>query len=255
MNPSGRKLSTIVKFHFVKITYRSALFLIAAALYIYSRATGNGTFFCGLENNFFVLVGLWLLFVGEMLPRFFPSKLESPGCQKQFKKNYIEKCSGKVRLNTGITTAISALSWIIPNGVLAVLYYTGVFDKGIMYLVMFAYSVCDIICILFFCPFRQWIMKNKCCTTCRIYNWDYAMMFTPLLIVGEPYGLSLFAVGLVLLVVWEISVRVHPERFTETANAALSCVNCNEKLCHYNRGILKKMKKGIKENAFFVKLQ
>ena len=254
MDLAKRKLSTIVKFHFVKITYRSILFLIAAGLYIYSRVTHSDKLFCGLEENVFVLAGLWVLFVCEMIPRFHPSKLESPGCQKQFKKNYIAKCDKPVRLSTAKTTAIAAFSWIIPNGILAALYHAGVLDKGIMYLIMLAYSVCDIICILFFCPFRQWIMKNKCCTTCRIYNWDYAMMFTPLLIVGEPYGLSLFAVGFVLLLIWEIAVRVHPERFTETTNAALSCVNCNEKLCQYNRGILKKMKKGIKENAYFIKI-
>ncbi len=254
MNLARKKLSTIVKFHFVKLAYRSILFLVAAALYIYSRVTGNGKLFCGLEENVYVLAGIWLLFVGEMIPRFFPSKLESPGCQKQFGKNYIEKCLGEVKLNSGKTTATVALLWIVLNGTIGVLYYAGVFDKGIMYLLMLAYSVCDLICILFFCPFRQWIMKNKCCTTCRIYNWDYAMMFTPLLIVGEPYGLSIFAVGFVLLVMWEIAVRVYPERFTETTNAALSCVNCNEKLCQYNRGILKIMKRGIRENAYFIKL-
>jgi hypothetical protein len=61
----------------------------------------------------------------------------------------------------------------------------GILDDGIMILLCSAYSICDIICILFFCPFQTWFMKNKCCSTCRIYNWDYAMMFTPLFFVLE----------------------------------------------------------------------
>ena len=252
MNLAKRKLSTIVKFHFVKLTYRSILFLLALGFYLYSRVIHSDSVFGGFEQNSFVLAVLWVFFVAEMVLRFFPIKMESPGCQKHFKKNYIAKCHDPVKLNTAKTTAITAILWIALNGIFAVLYYTGVFDKGIMYLIALAYSVCDIICILYFCPFRQLIMKNKCCATCRIYNWDYAMMFTPLLVVGDLYGLSLFAVAFVLLLIWEISVRLHPERFTESTNAALSCENCNEKLCHYNRGILKAKKNGIKENACFI---
>ncbi len=254
MNPAKRKMSAIVKLHCVKITYRAVLFLTALVIYIYNRVKNTGKIFGGLEENPWVLGGIWLLFFVEMMFRFFPSRLESPGCQKHFAKNFKCKSAERVKLTTAKTTAIAAVSWIIPNTILAILYYLKVFDLGIMYLIVFAYSVCDIICILFFCPFRLWIMKNKCCTTCRIYNWDYAMMFTPMLIVGKPYGLSLFAIAFVLLIVWEVSVYRHPERFTEVTNASLSCANCNEKLCQYKTSILRDMKKGIKENAYFVKL-
>ena len=62
------------------------------------------------------------------------------------------------------------------------LYENGfdIIDEGVLWLVCLFYGVCDMICILFFCPFQSWFLKNKCCCTCRIYNWDYAMMFTPL---------------------------------------------------------------------------
>lgn len=238
----------------MKLVYRSALFLTAAVLYLYSRINKTNQMFCGLESNPLVAAAIWLLFFAEMLPRFFPSRFESPGCQKQFKKNYIPKTDSPVKLNTAKTTALAAFSWILPNTVLALLYYIGVFDKGFMYLVMFAYSVCDIICILFFCPFRLWITKSKCCSTCRIYNWDYAMLFTPMLIVCEPYGLSLFSIAFVMLLIWEISAHRHPERFTESTNAALSCANCNEKLCRYKTTILRDMEKGVKPNAYFVNM-
>ena len=87
------------------------------------------------------------------------------------------------------------------------------------------------ICILFFCPFQTWFMKNKCCGSCRIYNWDYAMMFTPLFFVRENYAWSLLVLSIALLVRWEVTFYLHPERFSENTNEYLMCRNCTERLC------------------------
>ena len=130
---------------------------------------------------------------------------------------------------------LTLLSWLLLNGIIGGLYYAGVLDGGVLLLISLAYSVCDMICILFFCPFQTWFMKNKCCTTCRIYNWDYAMMFTPMLFLGNLYGLSLLGVALALLIQWEVLALRHPERFSEQTNAALACPNCQEKLCHHKK--------------------
>ena len=65
-------------------------------------------------------------------------------------------------------------------------------------LISLFYAVCDRICVLFFCPFQVWIMKNRCCVHCRIYRWDYVMMFTPLLFVPGPYSWSLLGLALIL---------------------------------------------------------
>jgi hypothetical protein len=89
------------------------------------------------------------------------------------------------------------------------------------------------ICILFFCPFQTWFMKNRCCTTCRIYNWDFAMLCTPFLFVPSFYTWSLLLVSLVVLIHWEITYRRHPERFSERTNQSLRCQNCTEKLCRH----------------------
>ena len=78
-------------------------------------------------------------------------------------------------------------------------------------------------------------MKNKCCGTCRIYNWDYAMMFTPLLFVPGYYSWTLLGASLILLLRWEVAVYLHPERFSEATNACLACQNCPEKLCQHKR--------------------
>lgn len=76
-------------------------------------------------------------------------------------------------------------------------------------------------------------MKNKCCCTCRIYNWDYAMIFTPLFFVRRPYTWSLLVMSMILLARWEITFFRFPERFSEATNGYLGCARCSEKLCQH----------------------
>ena len=85
--------------------------------------------------------------------------------------------------------------------------------------------------MLFWCPFRVFLMKNRCCATCRIFNWDHVMMFSPLLVIKGFFTWSLFFTSLVLLIRWEITIIKHPERFWEGSNAILRCTNCQDKIC------------------------
>lgn len=223
--------------HYAKLVGRSCLLLMATVLYFTTWRHQPGAPFDGTEfGNLFLLL-LWVLFMGEMLLRFFPSKLESPGCQKQFAKNYIPKQADTTgfRLYTAKSTFAVAVAWFALNGCIACLYLKGIFDAGIMLLISLAYSVCDMICILFFCPFQSWFMKNRCCTTCRIYNWDFAMMFTPFVCIPGKYTWSLLGMSLCLLGVWEFLVHTHPERFSIETNACLDCRNCDEKLCAHKK--------------------
>ena len=121
--------------------------------------------------------------------------------------------------------------WIVLSLFVGFLYYIDIIDPGFLILLSLALSVLDIICIVFFCPFQSWILKNRCCTTCRIYNWDFAMMFTPLWV--APGLLNYYLVGLSLIVFfhWEINHHRHPERFYENTNSCLSCKNCKELMC------------------------
>ncbi len=128
-----------------------------------------------------------------------------------------------------------AAAWIALNALIFILYFTNVIDKGIMLIIALAYSVCDMVCILFFCPFETWFLKNKCCTTCRIYNWDYLMMFTPLIVIPHPAAQILALLALVLLLRWEITYWLHPEWFYEETNASLKCAHCTEKLCSHKK--------------------
>ena len=92
------------------------------------------------------------------------------------------------------------------------------------------FYVCDLICVLVWCPFRL-IMKNKCCTTCRIFNWDHLMMFSPLIFCGGFFSISLVVIAFLAFLIWELSIILYPERFSEMTNVALRCSNCTDKLC------------------------
>jgi hypothetical protein len=232
---SKRRISVVSTWHYVRLVYRSVLFVLLLISYIRFRFYSEASIIESVEKMPTIIVVTWAVFFVEMVFRFFPSKYESPGCQKQFAKNYIKSGSTEIVIHDNNATMLVALIWVVFNGLFGALYMAGIFDDGIMILLCSVYSICDIICILFFCPFQTWFMKNKCCSSCRIYNWDYAMMFTPLFFVRKTYTWSLLVLSVALMVRWEITFYLHPERFSEKTNDYLQCKNCTEKLCVHKR--------------------
>ncbi len=241
-----RKLTTVSVLHYVRLAYRSVLFILLLVTYILQKVYSGEDIMSQLGRRPAILMVIWAVFVVEMVLRFFPSRWESPGCQKQFERNYIKSGDTDIDIPDNNATMLVALVWISFNGVFGALHMTGVLGDGIMLLLSGFYSICDMICILFFCPFQTLFMKNKCCTACRIYNWDYAMMFTPLFFVRNCYSWSLLALSVALLAKWEITFYRHPERFSEKTNEYLRCRNCTEKLC-YHKTQLRTLRKHIEE--------
>ena len=228
-----RRLTAVGAMHFVRLVCRSLLFLAMLGLYVYFRLNGRADLGSMLESRPLLLSVIWAVFALEMLQRFFPSPLESPGCQKQFSRNYVKTGKTDIVIQDNNAVMLVALVWISFNAVFGALHMAGILDDGIMLLLCLAYSVCDMVCILFFCPFQTWFLKNKCCSTCRIYNWDYAMMFTPLFFVRRAYTWSLLALSMALLARWEITFYKYPERFSEETNGYLGCAGCTERLCSH----------------------
>ena len=229
------KLTPVSMLHYVRLVYRSALLLAALIVYLRYRILNHGGLVDFFEQRPLILRVIWIVFAFEMFLRFIPSKLESPGSQKQFAANYMKTGETEIRTQDNNATMLVAMIWIFFNAIFGALHMLGIFDDGIMILLCCAYSVCDMICILFFCPFQSWFLKNKCCSNCRIYNWDYAMMFTPLFFVKNLYAWSLLSLSFALLLRWEITFFLHPERFSEWTNAYLKCNNCTEKLCAHKK--------------------
>ena len=230
-----KKLTIVSSLHHVRLIYRSVLFLLLLIDYISFRLYSGKDIAARLESHPPILVLTWAVFAFEMVLRFFPSRFESPGCQKQFARNYVKSGNTDIEIPDNNATVLVALIWIVFNGLFGALHMSGILDDGIMILLCSAYSVCDMICILFFCPFQSWFMKNKCCSSCRIYNWDYAMMFTPLFFVRRSYSWSLLILSVALLFRWEFVFFKHPERFSENTNEYLKCQNCTEKLCSHKK--------------------
>ena len=230
-----RKLSVVSAQHYFRLSYRLVLFGILLVVYIRDKMNHGGTLMDLMDSYPVIIVLIWIIFTVEMVQRFIPSPTESPGCQKQFARNYIKSGSTDIAIQENNASVLVALVWVLFNGIFGALHMAGILDDGIMILLCCAYSVCDVICILFFCPFQTWFLKNKCCCTCRIYNWDYAMMFTPLFFVKSPYTWSLLALSVLLLMRWEITFFRHPERFSDKTNAYLHCSNCSEKLCSHKK--------------------
>ena len=253
MHTQKRRLSHISAMHYFKLVFRGALFLAAAVVYILGRQQSDNPLYDDISRWPVLFDIIWVVFVVEMILRFFPSKLESMGCQKQFARNYqpVSQKDATPVLQSWKATAAVAAAWLALNGAIGALYFSGIIDKGILMLIALAYSVCDMICILFFCPFQTWFMKNKCCGSCRIYNWDYAMMFTPLAFIPNVYTYTILGVALLLLLYWEIAALCHPERFYEETNACLSCGACKEKLCHHK----KQLQRFLRRNREYLRLK
>lgn len=244
MSKKNGYLSLLYIYHYLKLAFRTALFTCALILYIVNRVDGSTLPFGELGSHPVFWWGLWVLFIVEMVFRIFPSRLETIGCQKQLKRNYVPTGEEKPNLTPWRATLSLVIAWVLLNSLFGVLYFTDVIDGGILVLISLLYSVCDVVCILFFCPIRDWFLKNKCCTDCRIYNWDYAMMFTPFVFIPHPYTWSLLILSLVLLTIWEIMYRRYPERFAKNTNASLACQNCKEKPCRHKRRISRILQKG-----------
>ena len=224
-----------------RFVFRCAVFLIAAALLIffpeqYDIMRGFHAFD---RLSFFHI--MWIVWMFDMVMQLVPAKNYWPvGSQKFLKQSfkplqdYMKRSDEKfVRfiIKSNRDTILVGLVWLALNGAIAALYFTGIIGFRMLMLISVAFYVCDLICVLFWCPFRVWFMKNRCCTTCRIFNWDHIMMFTPLLFVPGVYTWSLCAVALVIFAIWEITFQLHPERFWEGTNSALRCSNCTDRIC------------------------
>ncbi|MCR4658481.1 MAG: hypothetical protein K5770_19965 [Lachnospiraceae bacterium] len=225
------RLSKISIYHYIRFAIRSIAFVILLYYYILYKVRDGIDIYSLLTTYPIAFIIIFIMFIAEMILRLFPSSIESPGCQKQFKKNYIKTGKTNIVIQDNNAVMLVLLVWIGINFLIGAFYLGGLLDDGIMILLSVFYSVCDMICILFFCPFQTWFLKNKCCCTCRIYNWDYAMMFTPLFFIHKWYCWVLLTFAFILMVKWEIIFYKYPERFSENTNGYLGCANCPEKLC------------------------
>jgi hypothetical protein len=154
---------------------------------------------------------------GKIFERKFADTGEDTDRRRQgFRKSKKKADSGALR--TGVY-------WILLLLVMWMWRSVGILPDIWLYIIVLFFIFMDQFCISVFCPFK-WLMKNKCCNTCRINNWGYCMAFSPLIFINTFWTYSIVFLSLVTIFQWEYLYFKHPERFSEIYNANLICKNC-----------------------------
>ena len=226
-------------FHFYnfKLAVRVMVFASAIVIYCINKSwldfTGEWQW-----THFSPMHVIWVVLMIEIFMQLNPCSKVSKGCLKQFPSHYVapEGGYGKEELRRQVKYKdIGALKvlivWVLFNSIFAALYFMGILGVPEMVLLSLFYYVSDLICVMFFCPFQKFFMKNRCCVTCRIFAWGIPMMLTPMFWIFSFYSTTLSIMAVFATLMWEIVYHRHPERFLEMSNAALQCVNCKDKMC------------------------
>ncbi len=232
------KTSGLRKLYIGRLVFRAMVFIASlfTAFYApneYSILEGRNFF-----RRFSPFHVLWIIWILGMLIQLIPIRNALPlGAQKVFEfrfKPIREKINYNALRRHIIETTKAAykvmLIWVALTAVLSVLRWLNVINDTVLFLISTAFYVCDLICVLFWCPFRL-LLRTRCCTTCRIFNWDHLMMFTPMIAVNGFYSRSLVIMAILVWLIWELCVMMYPERFWENSNEALRCANCTDRLC------------------------
>lgn len=231
-------MSNIRKAYLARLIGRCFILSVCISLLIFKPETLDILSGVNFFTQFSPLHILWIIWVIDMIHQLVPIKKHIPlGSQKLFKQRFQpirEKINYKALREHIISTTKSAYKifalWAVLILVLGILYHLEILSASYLFLISIIFYVCDLICVLIWCPFRL-ILKNRCCTTCRIFNWDHLMMFTPMLFINSFYSISLLVLAFAVWVVWEMCIMMYPERFWDQSNEALQCSKCTDKLC------------------------
>lgn len=218
------------------------LIIAGLCLYLYIIRPAEFDVLAGWRffHEFSPLHIVWLIWLGNMLLQLIPtSGLVSSGSQKIFRRHLDpvrpepETAVLRAAVRDANRAALKVAGvWLVLTSLIGLARQTGWFAQSELFLLIVFFYVADLICVLFWCPFQRLLMKNRCCTTCRIFNWDQIMMMTPALFMTGFYTTSLLMVSIIVLLAWEVTFIRHPNRFLEVSNQVLSCQFCTDHLCY-----------------------
>jgi len=179
------------------------------------------------------LIAIWIVGMWTAIKSLFC--IDRPaGATKHRKSHYIAyKTVDDVRMKNDIKKQSRKAKWILVLWIMflaveGLSYYSHIIDEKTIIVGMIGLRIFDKLFILVWCPFGAIIMGNKCCTTCRIYGWDQLMLNSPLVFIPSVPSYTLILISMIYFVDWEISVKRHPERFSQISNTAIRCYNCCE---------------------------
>ncbi len=207
----------------LKFIFRISLFVGYILIASYYRNTI-------FDWNFLYLIPIYLYFVFIALKKFLPKN--SIAQRRFFKSNYDRKAHDIKKLNVLVKKdnhqAVIIMSiWLACLFILGLLYYFKIVDRLFIIGLVFFFNILDLVCLYIWCPFKI-IQKNKCCSDCRIANWDSFFLFSPFIYILSFFTTSLFLLGVIILVIWEFFYWRRKEHFYKISNHKLSCKNCNK---------------------------
>ena len=228
--------------YLVHFAFRICVFVTVLVIYLRHRAWLGEFRVQPITYGIKPIHILWAVFMALMLMHIFPPKLQSMAVRKSEEETFEPAEYSELSLlrfvqNMNIRAWIVLLVWLSFNAVFGILYLFGVIGNSDLLMLSVFYFLCDYICIIVFCPFQSFIMKNKCCVNCRIYDWGHMMMFTPMLFIKNFFSWSLFFTSLIVMFRWEMIYALHSERFWEGSNKRLRCENCRDRTCQIKRKV------------------
>ena len=182
--------------YLLDFTWRAAVFLMIFGIYLYDK---NLLHFETQSKLFWPLSLLWVAVLVSMLAQLSPKSRLTTGCMKQYvtgyrpAPNYDREGLKTAVKQQNVGAAKVAALWLAVHGVIGYLYMKKAVTVAELVLLCAFYYLCDLICVLFFCPFQTFLMKNRCCVNCRIFAWGSWMMAVPLVFVPHLYARSLGA--------------------------------------------------------------
>ena len=244
-----KEATPMLKIYIIKLIIRILIFVITAVIYLYDKEAVYQLIMMPLGQGINFMHILWFVFMVMMITHLFPKGKKTMALLKIEKEEYVpvpdyskEELKRFVKSQNKRAMLIMVI-WMAFNSIFGLLYVAGILEKADLIMLTVFYFLCDYICILFFCPFQTFIMKNKCCINCRIYDWGHFMMFTPMLWFGNFYGLSLFITACIVLIHWEIRYAKYPERFWQGSNRKLQCESCKDKTCQMKKACARAVKR------------
>lgn len=232
--------------YLIKFLIRIAIFVGILIFYIWNKSLMCELVMYRVYYGISPIHVLWFIFMCTMIRHLFPTDILSMALRKEQEKQFQpEEHYSEIELlrfvqDQNVKAWVVMLVWLSLNAVFGVAYLFHVIDEADLLMLTVFFFLCDYICILIFCPFQTFIMKNRCCVNCRIYEWGHFMMFTPMLFIRNVFSWSLFFTSLVVLIKWEIIFSKHPERFWSGANKTIQCANCKDKTCQIKNKIARK---------------
>ena len=248
MSESGQKTgksNRIFAIYMVRLVCRIAILLAVIACYFTHKELLHDIMTDEFFHGFSPLHILWAILMTGMIIHLIPKVRITMSGFKSRPVNYREPKEGYDRLqlleyvqNMNVRAWRVLLLWLSFNAVFAVLYLCNVIGVEELLLLTLFYFTSDLVCMMLFCPFQKYMMGNRCCVNCRIFDWGHMMMYTPMILIRSFFSWSLVFMAIIVMIRWELVFARHPERFWRGSNASIRCENCRDKMCRIKKPIV-----------------